>query len=112
MSFALLKKIFHDIKITNIQTSILLSVNQYSFNYRYNHALILRNYYSASTNVGCSDTSYKKNILNNDCAECPTNAISNTNGTSCACKDGYYKISGDSSELSSCYGKHFICIFK
>ena len=98
--------------MTNIQTRILLFVNHYSFNYRYNHALILRNYYFASTNVGCNNKSYKKNILNNDCAECPTNAISNTNRTSCVCKDGYYKISGNTSELSPCYGKPFICIFQ
>lgn len=67
------------------------------------------NFYT-SANVGCSDTSYKKNISNDDCAECPTNTVSNMDSTGCVCKNGYHKSSPNNSELSPCYGKPSICI--
>ena len=55
--------------------------------------------------VGCSNTSYKQNISNDHCTECPMNTVSTTSGTSCVCKEGYYKSSSDNAKLSPCYGK-------
>ena len=62
-------------------------------------------FYSFLCYVGCSNTSYKKKISNDNCTECPMNTVSNVNRNSCVCKDGYYKRSSDSSESSPCYGK-------
>ena len=67
---------------------------------------------TSSANVGCSDTSYKNNISNDDCAECPTNTVSNMDSTNCVCKNGYYKRSTDNSELLPCYGRPSTFIFQ
>ena len=61
--------------------------------------------------IGCSNTSYKKGISNDNCTECPMNTVSNVNRNSCVCKDGYYKRSSDSSESSPCYGKFVDSLF-
>jgi hypothetical protein len=58
------------------------------------------------TTLGCSNTSYKTGISNDDCTECPMNTVSSDmKRTSCVCKNGYYKTSSDKSEVSPCYGK-------
>ena len=57
---------------------------------------------------GCSNTSYKQSISNDNCTKCPANTISNMNRTKCVCKDGYYNRSSDNSEASPCYGKFLL----
>ena len=55
--------------------------------------------------LGCSNTTYKRDISNDNCTECPMNTVGNVNRNNCVCKDGYHKTSSDKSEVSSCYGK-------
>jgi hypothetical protein len=56
--------------------------------------------------IGCSNTSYKTGISNDNCTECPMNTVSSdVKRASCVCKDSYYKTSSDKSEVSPCYGK-------
>ncbi|XP_028393591.1 proto-oncogene tyrosine-protein kinase receptor Ret-like [Dendronephthya gigantea] len=52
---------------------------------------------------GCSGNTYKKNISNENCNQCPMNTKSNIYKISCDCEDGYYKDPSANSDPSSCY---------
>ena len=43
-------------------------------------------------NTECQNGTYKSNVSNTKCVECPANSHSNTERTGCICDEGFYKL--------------------
>ncbi|XP_028394325.1 ephrin type-A receptor 2-like isoform X3 [Dendronephthya gigantea] len=55
--------------------------------------------------ASCPGNTYKKNISNENCSQCPMNTKTNIYKTSCNCKEGYYKDPSAHFDPSPCYYK-------